>query len=280
MSTTTEKLTSLNAAAADAPEYAEIVPLFIGLYGYLNGRETETGIRITLAGVNFNERLGNGFPLLSPQEMSVDQHLASQFLGGVIAELAKGGREGHSELGKVQAALNEQRLDLPQLFPAVLERRRAPLDEAAVAVDVPGPLLEYLLEIPLRTALELSAAGIGSGTFAQWDAGNCPFCGSRAGMAELVGEEGQRFLSCATCATCWSFKRLKCPYCGTEDGEKLTYFTADDGPCRVDLCTACSRYIKTRDARKGNGHVPLEIEDLLTIHLDLLAVREGYERGK
>jgi FdhE protein len=95
-----------------------------------------------------------------------------------------------------------------------------------------------------------------------------------------VGEEGRRYLSCATCNVRWSFKRLKCPYCGTEDGEKLSYFTAGDGPCRVDTCGACSRYIKTRDSRRGHDRVPLEIEDLLTIHLDLLASREGFARGK
>jgi FdhE protein len=31
-------------------------------------------------------------------------------------------------------------------------------------------------------------------------------------------------------------------------------------------------------ARKGGQDVPLEVEDLLTIHLDLLATREGFER--
>jgi FdhE protein len=48
----------------------------------------------------------------------------------------------------------------------------------------------------------------------------------------------------------------------------------------VDSCKACSRYIKTRDSRKGNADVPLDVEDLLTMHLDLLATREGLERGK
>jgi FdhE protein len=60
----------------------------------------------------------------------------------------------------------------------------------------------------------------------------------------------------------------------------LSYFMVADGGTRVDTCKACSRYIKTRDSRKGNNEVPLDVEDLLTIHLDLLAAREGFERGK
>lgn len=87
-------------------------------------------------------------------------------------------------------------------------------------------------------------------------------------------------LSCSACSFSWQFKRLACAYCGSDDPEKLSYFTAGDGATRVDTCKACSRYIKTRDSRKGNSDVPLEIEDLLTIHLDLLASREGFERGK
>jgi len=99
-------------------------------------------------------------------------------------------------------------------------------------------------------------------------------------MAELTGEEGHRRLCCSSCFYTWPFKRIKCPSCGCEDAEKLSYFTAGEGPTRVDTCTACSRYIKTRDTRKGGQDVPLEVEDLLTIHLDLLASREGFERGK
>jgi FdhE protein len=99
-------------------------------------------------------------------------------------------------------------------------------------------------------------------------------------MAELAGEEGRRLLCCSTCFHKWHYQRLKCPFCGNEDPHKLSYFTVGKEPTRVDLCTACSRYLKTRDSRQGRGEVPLAIEDLLTIHLDLLASREGYERGK
>jgi FdhE protein len=99
-------------------------------------------------------------------------------------------------------------------------------------------------------------------------------------MAELSGEDGKRQLSCSACYFKWPFKRMKCPSCGSEDTDSFSYFTAGEGPTRVDTCKACSRYIKTRDSRKGNADIPLEVEDLLTIHLDLLATQEGFERGK
>jgi FdhE protein len=99
-------------------------------------------------------------------------------------------------------------------------------------------------------------------------------------MAELSGDEGKRRLSCSACFFRWPFPRIQCPYCGNADPDTLSYFTAGDGPTRVGVCRKCSRYLKTRDARIGNADVPLEAEDLATLHLDLLAGKEGFERGK
>ena len=113
-----------------------------------------------------------------------------------------------------------------------------------------------------------------------WKEGYCPVCGSRAGMAELSGDEGKRRLSCSACFFQWPYPRIQCPYCGNADPETLSYFTAGDGPTRVGVCRKCSRYLKTRDARLGNADVPMEAEDLVTLHLDLLAGKEGFERGK
>jgi FdhE protein len=280
MTSTTSKLTALRDAAANSPEYADIVPLFTGLYEYISGREHLTGISVNLDNIDPAVRITNGFPLLSSHELKIDRAQAAVFIAGLIEVLSGAGRDGQQELARIGAALEKGGLDPEVLFTAILERRRSALDEAAATADVPPPLVEYLFEIPLRTALELAATNVSADTFADWAEGNCPFCGSRAGMAELAGEEGRRHLCCATCNTRWPFKRLKCPYCGNEEVEKLSYFTAGEGATRVDTCKGCSRYIKTRDSRKGGEGQPLEVEDLLTIHLDLLASREGFERGK
>jgi FdhE protein len=61
--------------------------------------------------------------------------------------------------------------------------------------------------------------------------------------------------------------------------DSLSYFQAGEGPTRVDVCRKCSRYLKTRDARRGHAGVPMDVEDLTTMHLGLMAVKEGFERG-
>ncbi|HCE66417.1 MAG: formate dehydrogenase [Geobacteraceae bacterium GWC2_55_20] len=280
MTTTEIKIAALRQAAASSPEYAAITPLFVALFDYISGRELQSGITIDLSGINRLERSAHGFPLVSPAELSLDRELLTSFLAGVVRVLEQQGSEGDEELGRIAGALSAGEIDPQSLLVAILERRRAPLEEASAKLGVPAPLLEYIFEIPLKTALEQCAAAIPADAFPDWHESVCPVCGSRPGMAELAGEEGRRQLCCSACFYSWQFKRLKCPSCGCEDTEQLSYFTAGEGATRVDTCRACSRYIKTRDKRRGGGDVPLEVEDLLTIHLDLLASREGFERGK
>jgi len=280
MTSTEQKIAALQAAAARSREYAEIVPLFLAVYRYVSGREEHTGITIDMSRVSCAERTGNGFPLISLHEVKVARDHIVPFVLGVIEVLAAQGKEADADLHRIGAALADGILDPQALVLAIVERRRAPLDEAAATLNVPPPLLEYVFEIPLKTALERFSATLPQDGFDTWQEAFCPVCGARPGMAELVGEEGKRLLSCSACNFRWPFKRLKCPSCGCEDTARMSYFTAGEGATRVDTCSACSRYIKTRDARKGTDEVPLEVEDLVTIHLDLLATREGFERGK
>jgi FdhE protein len=274
------KIACLNDAARRQPEYAGIVPLFIELFRYLETAGAGTGIAFRVSRASRKEKLRGGFPLLAPEELFVDREECCLFLRGVLEVLKRAGHEGHESLERLDAAIESGQIDLQEVFRAILQRKRAVIDAAAEAARIPAPLVEYVLEIPLKTSLEQFADGIGPEECEGWQEGFCPVCGSRAGMAELAGEEGRRWLSCSCCSFRWPFKRMLCPYCGNEDGEKLSYFSAGEGSTRVDLCKACNRYIKTRDSRKGNADVPLDVEDLLTIHLDLLAAREGFERGK
>lgn len=274
------RIAALKQAAASSPEYAEIVPLFIGLYEQLQGRSHETGITIQPSTDNLPERSRNGFPLISPEDLHVERAQAVRFIVEITAFLCMKGRENKEYLGHLATALQAGTIDPAAIFSAILERRRGPITDAAAALGVPAALVEFVFEIPLKAALESFSAGYGPDAFPEWHEGYCPICGSRAAMSELTGDEGRRHLCCSACTFRWPFKRLACPYCGNDDGEMLSYFSVDDGPCRVDTCRACSRYIKTRDSRKGHADVPLEVEDMTTIHLDLLAVREGFERGK
>lgn len=280
MPQTVKKLEYLDKASREHPEYREILDVFQELYSFIEGNEGKTGIRFEIPGNLRKERESGGFPRIMPESVRVDREKAVSFLSGVIDTMRRVGKEGKKELGNIEDSLKSGALDLQAVFAACLGRERGVVEEAAREISAPSPLLEFVLEVPLKTALEQFADSADPADFEGWEEGYCPVCGSRAGMDELVGEEGKRFLSCSTCFLKWPFKRLKCPYCGNEDPGTLSYFTAGDEPTRVGVCRKCSRYIKTRDSRKGNADVPLEVEDLTTMHLDLLAGKEGFERGK
>lgn len=277
---TARKLAGLERLAGERPEYREILSVFREIYGFVAGKEDATGISFAVPAAARAERVAAGLPLVAPEGVRVDVENASAFLAGLLAVMRRVGTEGREDLDALGRALAEGALDLPAVFAACLTRERGVLSDAAAAISVSPPLLEFVLEVPLKTALEGVAASLDPNEFEGWAEGHCPVCGGRAGMDELAGEEGKRYLSCSGCFFKWPYKRIKCPYCGSEDPASLSYFTAGEGPTRVGVCRACSRYIKTRDSRAGSADVPLEVEDLATLHLDLMAAKEGFERGR
>ena len=68
------------------------------------------------------------------------------------------------------------------------------------------------------------------------------------------------------------------PSAANEEQQTLAYFTVEeDDRYRVDVCNECKRYIKIVDFRDTKGKVDLDVEDIATLHLDILANDEGYD---
>jgi FdhE protein len=110
-----------------------------------------------------------------------------------------------------------------------------------------------------------------------WSEGYCPVCGREPKIGEIKDEEGKRVLFCNQCGFEWNFRRIKCPFCGNEEQQTLAYFTVEeDERYRVDVCNECHRYIKIVDFRETGKTADLDVEDIATLHLDMLANEEGY----
>ncbi|HEU19148.1 MAG TPA: formate dehydrogenase accessory protein FdhE [Deltaproteobacteria bacterium] len=140
-------------------------------------------------------------------------------------------------------------------------------------------LLSLFIEESLRPALEWLVSNYHEVIkSSQWAEGYCPVCGKEPKIGELREEEGFRYLFCNQCGCEWDYLRIKCPFCGNDDQQTLAYFTIEDEEkYRVDVCNKCKRYIKTVDFRKANEEANLDVEDIATLHLDMLANEEGYE---
>lgn len=111
-----------------------------------------------------------------------------------------------------------------------------------------------------------------------WLRGYCPVCGQLPAMAHLLKTEKgrERNLICGCCQMHWRFKRMGCPYCGNEDQKTLEIIGLDEEPdLRVDTCKECEGYLKTYI---GEGQELAALTDWSTLHLDLVAKKQGFKR--
>jgi FdhE protein len=72
--------------------------------------------------------------------------------------------------------------------------------------------------------------------------------------------------------------RIRCPCCSEEDPTKLPHFQTDAYPAaRIEVCETCARYVKSIDLTLDARPIP-EVDDLLSIALDLWAGEQGFTR--
>jgi len=132
-----------------------------------------------------------------------------------------------------------------------------------------------------------------------WEDGRCPVCYSPPYMAivdkviaetedivkkELTGRTQLRCLSCCFCGYRWLYHLTGCPACGNNKPGKLGFFS-DGSDCeqgtRAISCEECKTYLKTvfincRTDGRSREELDMDIEDVVTIPLDMVAHQRGY----
>jgi len=140
---------------------------------------------------------------------------------------------------------------------------------------------DYLSRAILRPYVEL-LRGLNVAPDRAHRRGRCPFCGGAPWISarrEGSAEEGaRRLLGCALCGLEWNFNRILCPSCFEEDPHRLPSFQNDKHPAvRIEACETCRRYVKSLDLSLDARPIP-EVDDLVSIAMDLWAVEQGYSR--
>ncbi|MDI9569927.1 MAG: formate dehydrogenase accessory protein FdhE [Pseudomonadota bacterium] len=207
------------------------------------------------------------YDLSQPQEYFLDLlHIAEKRAPGETEELARRIADGEEDF---------RELVLGAFYGDPGEAEEDEQEDEEETFD----LIDLFLEECLRPAFERVAAKYGEAALrSKWAEGYCPICGKEPKIGEIKEEEGKRYLFCNQCGIEWPFLRIKCPFCGNEEQQTLAYFTVeDDERYRVDVCNECKRYIKIVDFRKTKEEANLDIEDITTLHLDMLAAEEGYD---
>lgn len=142
--------------------------------------------------------------------------------------------------------------------------------------DLPPEAFGFLLNYTVKPFMRRYAVNISEYFDPEtWLRGNCPVCGGKPTLALLEKESGRRYLYCGLCEVKWRFHRLGCPYCASYESH---FFTVEGmEKYRVYYCDECRGYIKTIDGSKtGGSELKLFWEDINTVQLDILAMREGY----
>ena len=118
--------------------------------------------------------------------------------------------------------------------------------------------------------------------------GRCPLCASPPAMAIVFtpekGTAEQRLLSCCFCTYRWRFPMTGCPSCGNARPERFGLIVGDsvrDQCVRAVSCEECHTYLKTvftgcRSDRKRPDELDMDIEDVATLNLDIMADQRGF----
>ena len=237
-------------------------------------RQKMKGMTFTLDERLIAKKLAGGLPLLDFSAGDFDFTLAKDYFLRLL-EIAEKRMPG--ETTEFIRQIREGEIDFDEM---IRNSFNAGHEEFALDIDEDAfDLVELFVEESLRPALEDFAEKYGdiiknSG----WDEGYCPICGKEPKIGEIKGDEEGRFLFCNQCGLEWDYSRIKCPFCGNEEQQTLAYFTVEgDERYRVDVCNVCKRYVKMVDFRDSGEIANLDVEDIATLHLDMLASEEGYE---
>jgi FdhE protein len=224
-----------------------------------------------------------GFSLIEPPQFGVDMEVAESLLN-TLCRLAGEANEVLAGAAKsIHAAVKTDSLTLSVLFSKVLAGDDIYLKRLADDLDVDEKILAFAAYTCIRPSLCIQARQLSKDYLdpeSLWEKGYCPVCGSPPALSILHGEEGQRSLVCALCDSQWKTMRIFCPFCENRDQKRLAYFFSEkEKDCRVDVCDKCNRYIKTLDSRQMERPFYPFIEQVGSLHLDMIAAERGLESG-
>lgn len=223
-------------------------------------------------------KLGGGLPLIGFSQDLKDSSQPEEYFQALLALTEMLGDE---ESAGVRRFLAEESVSYAELIRSTFSVGCVPNRFESVGEDdeIAFDILRFFVEESLRPALEVIVERYGPRIRKKkWDEGYCPVCGREPKIGKLMNEGNKRVLFCNQCGYEWRFKKEKCPFCGNEDKDELAYFIVEDEErYRVDVCNYCKRYVKSVDVSVAGEGINMDVEDIATLHLDILANEEGYD---
>jgi len=222
-------------------------------------------------------RFKAGFPVLDKGAIELDSGTLERFFRTLLQISLE---KNPDTAGKLHAFIKKGNLDVGNTIKAMWEGK-IPSPRGGKEELGDPTLLFFLLNESLKPFYEYLAEKLQAVIdVTLWEKGYCPICGETPSIAAITEGKWSQHLFCVYCGTEWPFPFLMCPFCGNEEEKGVTYlYVKNEKQYRLEVCQACQKYLKAVDIECIGSPVPLEVENLATLHLDILAQREGYGRG-
>lgn len=218
-----------------------------------------------------------GFPLIQKEDFPIDLKTSLKLFQSLCQIGIEANPHMAEQVRKIEKAVENHKLDLQNLFEKRADEKK--VETVANEFGLDEKVFSFLIQSSTYPSIEAAVKQLrGELDSETWTKGYCPTCGSLPLMSVLKEDVGKRYLLCSYCGDVWRTDRLFCPFCNNKDHETLHYlFSEGEEVYRIDLCDKCHQYIKTVDYRNLAESDPV-VEDLSTLHLDLLASEKGYKR--
>ncbi len=261
------------------PAYSQILDFYEGIWEAQNKIKTTGDIPPVEIEEDMKKiRLREGVPLLNKEDFHVDVSAAQKIFELILQLGEKAPSMLREEMEKIRQAILNKTLDIETLLSSYLDEKS--LQDTAYQQKIDCSALSFLVRTSIESSIKANIRQFKEPISLDiCSKGYCPICGSAPCMALFGKDGGKRYVLCSFCGYKWQIQRLICPFCGNKDHKTLHYFFAEGNEvCRVDICDQCHRYIKTVDARNLDYEPVLALEDLVTLHLDILASQQGVQR--
>jgi FdhE protein len=265
-------LAELKNRAADKPEWADILSLYVDLQSaqtHVDVSHSET----TALAQDAPARLALGLPILAPETFRADPVVLLQLCDEICAITARHRPDAASRLDAIRAWLDEEHESIRTVAAEYLRDEGFRKGEEA---GLDGPLFAFVLNLALHPFLrkyaKILAAFVDESI---WYRPICPICGGEPDFAALEKKTGARQLLCSRCDFEWAFWRVGCPFCGCDDPDKQKYSAIEGQAYSLCLCEQCGRCLKTIDLRQVEEVRLLPVERILTLAIDLAAQGVG-----
>ena len=240
-------------------------------------------ISFTLTEDEIKERLQNGTPLISWDDLPLKESHLEELFQKICEVIKRNKKSGGEEIQRLIDAESGGDLELNTLVEKLFYHDSTYFHSLSKELEIAEDLLVFVSLNLAKPFFEVVAEEVSDKVVeTSWFKHYCPVCGAGAQMAKLEKEVGKKILYCLLCGSEWRFMRIKCPFCCNEEQKSMKFLEEEKSPYRIDICEQCKRYIKTLNERKGGDEkrefIP-SVEDIATMYLDIVAEKEGYERS-